>query len=177
MSSDSLSTSAHPRFPVSARPSQGLIQAGWVMVHYCNRAVFLLGRGDFLHDTFLEAPLSTRGVGRFSIDRDAEAPVSTWQDVARLARQTARLSASALSRTADLFVELMAKNDNGEGHPAVIELPISQEMLGQLLGISPVHMNRVLQELRRRNIVSHCKGQFTVMDAASCNELASEVGS
>ncbi len=43
-------------------------------------------------------------------------------------------------------------------------LPLTQEDLGQATGQSNVHVNRVLQELRKRELLSFVQGQLTIHD-------------
>jgi CRP-like cAMP-binding protein len=43
-------------------------------------------------------------------------------------------------------------------------LPLTQTTLGDTLGLSNVHMNRTLQELRSQRLISFKSGQLTVHD-------------
>lgn len=43
-------------------------------------------------------------------------------------------------------------------------LPLTQEQIGDLLGLSVVHLNRKLQELRRQALVASRKGYVTLLD-------------
>ena len=51
------------------------------------------------------------------------------------------------------------------------ELPMSQPTIGDALGLSPVHVNRTIQELRRRNLVSWTGQTVTVLDRARLERL------
>jgi CRP-like cAMP-binding protein len=44
------------------------------------------------------------------------------------------------------------------------EMPMTQEDLADSMGISIVHVNRVLQELRKRNLIQLGQGNLTVLD-------------
>ena len=44
------------------------------------------------------------------------------------------------------------------------ELPLTQEELGDALGLSPVHVNRVLQRMRGEELISLAKGMLTIHD-------------
>jgi CRP-like cAMP-binding protein len=50
-------------------------------------------------------------------------------------------------------------------------LPLSQIALGDALGLSTVHVNRTLQDLRRRGLVRWTGTTVTVMDRARLEEL------
>ncbi|TDR90093.1 Crp/Fnr family transcriptional regulator [Enterovirga rhinocerotis] len=60
----------------------------------------------------------------------------------------------ALSRTAHFLCEMHTRLASvGLGNGDAIELPISQTDLADALGVSAVHMNRTLQELRARKLI------------------------
>lgn len=61
---------------------------------------------------------------------------------------------SALARMAHLFCELFVRLEivgmtNGDGY----EFPLTQSELSECLGLTPVHVNRTLQELRRMGLI------------------------
>ncbi len=43
-------------------------------------------------------------------------------------------------------------------------LPVTQEQLGEALGISTVHVNRTLMDLRRAELIEFAKGRLTILD-------------
>lgn len=45
-----------------------------------------------------------------------------------------------------------------------IKLPLSQAEIGDALGVSTVHVNRVIQELRAKNLISWFGRNFKVLD-------------
>jgi hypothetical protein len=60
----------------------------------------------------------------------------------------------------------------GLGEIEHFEMPINQMDLADALGISTVHVNRVLQELRKRGLLDF-KGRFvTIKDAAGMMSLS-----
>jgi CRP-like cAMP-binding protein len=72
---------------------------------------------------------------------------------------------SALSRMAHLFCELYVRLDlvgrtNGKGY----QFPLTQRELSECLGLTVVHANRTLQELRRRGLVELESRQLTILD-------------
>jgi len=61
---------------------------------------------------------------------------------------------SAISRMAHLFCELYVRLDVvGRTRDSGYQFPLTQRELSECLGLTVVHANRTLQELRRRNLV------------------------
>ena len=80
---------------------------------------------------------------------------------------------SAISRMAQLFCELHARLElvgrtNGDSY----ELPLTQRELAECLGLTVVHANRTLQELRRRGLVEFENRQLTVLDQRGLEGVA-----
>lgn len=80
---------------------------------------------------------------------------------------------SAISRMALLFCELYARLDsvgrtNGKGY----EFPLTQRELAECLGLTVVHANRTLQELRRRRLVELENRQLTIRDRPGLEGVA-----
>lgn len=80
---------------------------------------------------------------------------------------------SASERVAHLFCELHVRllavhrsSDDG------FELPITQADLGDLLGLSPVHINRVLRQLRERRLVLWEGRRVRILDPEGLVALA-----
>ncbi|WP_458095082.1 Crp/Fnr family transcriptional regulator [Roseomonas sp. WA12] len=77
----------------------------------------------------------------------------------RLGRQT------AMERTAHLLLELRHRlSAVGLAGPDRFPLPLTQETLADTLGLSTVHMNRTLQELRRARLLRLERGQVELPD-------------
>jgi CRP-like cAMP-binding protein len=71
----------------------------------------------------------------------------------------------AYGRIAHLFCEMMVKlRAVGLADGNTCELPITQTELGDALGTSTVHVNRVLQELRGDGLITLRSGSLTVLD-------------
>ena len=86
--------------------------------------------------------------------------------VARLGRM------SAPERFAHLLLQLhdrLAVIGAVENHAFV--MPLSQEMLGDLLGLSTVHVNRTVQELRRQKLISAERNVVHLLDVAALERL------
>ena len=72
---------------------------------------------------------------------------------------------SALARMAHLFCELLLRLEvagltNGHSY----EFPLTQAELGECLGLTTVHVNRTLQELRRLNLIQVGGRRVTIFD-------------
>jgi CRP-like cAMP-binding protein len=52
------------------------------------------------------------------------------------------------------------------------EMPLTQEQVGEALGITGVHANRVIKQLRREGVVDLHRGRVTVLDEGKLLELA-----
>lgn len=74
-------------------------------------------------------------------------------------------SRSAIARMAHLFCELCARLDIvGLVQGNSYRLPISQQELSEMLGITPVHANRTLQQLRKQGLMEFARGIVTIND-------------
>ena len=60
----------------------------------------------------------------------------------------------------------------GRGEGSGFELPLTQEQIADALGITAVHSNRVIRQLREDGVVDLHRGQVTVLDEAKFQELA-----
>lgn len=80
---------------------------------------------------------------------------------------------SALSRMAHLFCELHAQLDVvGRAARDGYEFPLTQRELSECLGLTVVHANRTLQELRRRGLVELENRQLTIRDRGGLEGVA-----
>lgn len=69
----------------------------------------------------------------------------------------------AFGRLAHLFCEVMTRmEDSGQADGDRCRFPVSQVELGEATGMSAVHVNRTLQELRKENLVSFAAGVLTI---------------
>ena len=74
---------------------------------------------------------------------------------------------------AHLFCELSARlnvvgRTNGDGY----ELPLTQRELSECLGLTVVHANRTLQELRRRGLIELESRQLTIVNRPGLEGVA-----
>ena len=72
---------------------------------------------------------------------------------------------NAIERTAHLLLELSARlRLVGLGDKAGYECPLSQYMLADALGLSAVHINRTLRELREEKLLTFQRGRVVIHD-------------
>ena len=79
----------------------------------------------------------------------------------------------AASRLAHTVVELRRRLAvTGRATGDTFDMPLTQEQISEALGITPVHANRIIRQLRDDNIVDISRGRVTVLDEANLAELA-----
>jgi CRP-like cAMP-binding protein len=80
---------------------------------------------------------------------------------------------SAISRMAHLFCELYVRLDVvGRARDNGYEFPLTQRELSECLGLTVVHANRTLQELRRRGLVKLENRHLKILDRRGLEGLA-----
>ena len=80
---------------------------------------------------------------------------------------------SAIERTAHFFMELAERLhliDPSQG--AEFKCPLTQYVLADALGLSAIHVNRVLRELRELNLLTAQHGRVTIHDLAGLRKLS-----
>ena len=81
---------------------------------------------------------------------------------------------SADRQMAHLFCELLVRMQVvGLATDNAFAFPLTQEDLGSVLGISGVHVNRMLQSLREQNLIVLKSGRLVVPDVAALKAFAS----
>jgi CRP-like cAMP-binding protein len=79
----------------------------------------------------------------------------------------------APARLAHVIVELRERlKVIGRVEGASFEMPLTQEQIGEALGITAVHANRVIKQLRQEGIVALHRGRVDVLNEAKLLELA-----
>lgn len=87
--------------------------------------------------------------------------------IVRLGRQ------SALERSAHLFLELRERcAAAGLADGARFPMPLTQEVLSDALGLSIVHLNRTLQQMKRDGLIEHRSGWMTILDTARMKTIS-----
>ena len=84
-----------------------------------------------------------------------------------LGRQSARERVAHL--ICELAVRLGCSDDDGE---ISFELPLTQEHLADALGLTPVHVNRTLGQLRAEGMLASSVRRFEVRDVAALRRIA-----
>ena len=79
----------------------------------------------------------------------------------------------APSRLAHIVVELRERlKVIGQVQGAWFEMPLTQEQIGEAMGITPVHANRIVKQLRDDNVLEFHRGSVRVIDEQKLLELA-----
>ena len=86
----------------------------------------------------------------------AEASISSeW--MLNIGRRNAR------TRIAHLFCELAARMDKPDIAPGqTYKLPMTQEQLGDAIGLTAVHINRMIKELKKEGLIVISKNTITI---------------
>ena len=80
---------------------------------------------------------------------------------------------SALERVAHLLCELRVRMEGvGLARNAEYDLDFTQVELSDILGLSPVHVNRILQQLRRTGLIKLLAGTVTILDETTLETVA-----
>ena len=80
---------------------------------------------------------------------------------------------SSIERVAHLMCELYLRSVVVNGAPAgEASLPISQVIFVDALGMTPVHINRILRELREAGAMSFSRGNLRVLDPVKLVQIA-----
>ena len=72
---------------------------------------------------------------------------------------------NAASRMAHLYCEIGCRENGGDGYDGLsFGFPATQANLADMLGLTPVHVNRTLQQLREQRLIQHSRRIVTIMD-------------
>jgi CRP-like cAMP-binding protein len=95
-------------------------------------------------------------------------------DEAHLLNQLIRVGRqSAYERVAHLILELRERLMTvGLASVDTLPVPLTQEMLADALGLSIVHLNRTLQQLRRENLIQFRSGMMRLLQPERLAEIA-----
>jgi CRP-like cAMP-binding protein len=78
----------------------------------------------------------------------------------------------AVARLGHFFCEIEAKlRAVGLSDGREFALPMTQMDLGEACGMTPVHINRMLRELRERGLMRFSRGKVTIMDLPALRRL------
>jgi CRP-like cAMP-binding protein len=80
---------------------------------------------------------------------------------------------SALERTAHFFMELAERLDLiGVAVETEFECPLNQYVIADALGLTAIHVNRVLRQLRERGLLTVQRGKVRVHNARDLRNLS-----
>jgi CRP-like cAMP-binding protein len=80
---------------------------------------------------------------------------------------------SSRERVAHLILELFLRAVRiGLSDGTMMELPLPQAVLADALGMTPVHINRILQELRRSGAIELSRGVLRIKDPAALTHIS-----
>jgi CRP-like cAMP-binding protein len=71
---------------------------------------------------------------------------------------------SALQRVAHLFCELDVRLAARRREPGSFDMPLTQEQLADAVGLTPVHVNRTMQQLRSQGLIATANRTVTLPD-------------
>lgn len=78
---------------------------------------------------------------------------------------------SAVERLAHLLCELSVRLDTGDGEASSFPFPLTQEHLADALGLTSVHINRTMQQLRGEGLVETAERIMTLPDVAQLRRV------
>ena len=79
---------------------------------------------------------------------------------------------SACERVAHLICELHRRLDCDARHSLTIDMPLLQADLADVVGMTPIHVNRMLQQLRGLGLIQSSHNHITISDLAGLQRLA-----
>jgi CRP-like cAMP-binding protein len=80
---------------------------------------------------------------------------------------------NAISRMAHLFCELFLRLEvAGATDGLSYDFPLTQDQLASCLGLTPVHVNRTLQALRRRGLIELQNKRLTILNRSELETVA-----
>jgi CRP-like cAMP-binding protein len=173
-----------------------LILAGWACRHrtledgrrqilqfllpgdLCDVHNALLGRMDHSIGALTEvryAEIAHERIAELEADPDLRRALQ-WQSVLAAAAQrewTVNIGLrNAMERLAHLFCELFVRlraMDMTDGHAC--DFPLTQVDLAEATGLTPVHVNRTLQEMRRTGLIVLDRRRLTIPDLTTLQEV------
>lgn len=107
-----------------------------------------------------------------------ELAIPFWRDATAYANIIAKAvvnnnSKSAIARLAYLLCEMGARSElAGLGKRSHYPLEVTQEQMGEMLGLTAVHTNRMLAELRKRSLASFASRSVHIADWSELAALA-----
>ena len=146
----------------------------------CDLHVGLLAEMDHSIQTVTAATVATISRADMDVIMDRHPSVAKAMYTAQLVDEgtmrawiTSMGRRSSVERVAHLMCELYIRARNiGLTTEATFALPLSQLLLADSLGMTPVHLNRVLKELRLSGAMTLQRGSLLITDPAKLVQIA-----
>ena len=118
-----------------------------------------------------------RVIGEVSSIRDLFWALTVAENVAMTDRIVSLGGRSSRQRVAHFLLDLLVRMEAlGQAPFGTLRLPLTQQDIGDVLGLSTVHVNRTLQALRDDGLVSSKGRTYTVRDRSRLQALAEGTG-
>jgi len=168
-------------FPADINPSQGpAAHHGLPRARGLLRSACLHSQGND-HSIGTLSPCTVVDIPRARILKLTERPRilralwwATLVDEATLREWLVNIGArDGLQRVAHLICELLLRLQTvGLANGNTYELPLTQAELGDTMGLSTVHMNRVIQQLRAKELITLKAQKLVILDVARLKKLS-----
>ncbi|WP_231639115.1 Crp/Fnr family transcriptional regulator [Sphingomonas profundi] len=146
----------------------------------CDLHIGLLAEMDHSIQTVTPSVVATISRGEMDAMMDGHREIARAMYVAQLVDQatmrawiTSMGRRTSIERVAHLMCELYLRARNiGLTDEPTFGLPLSQLLLADSLGMTPVHLNRVLKELRQKEVMVLRRGSLIITDPAKLVQIA-----
>lgn len=146
----------------------------------CDLHIGLLAAMDHSIQTITPALVAMIGRSQMDVLMDEHQSIARAMYVAQLIDEgvmrawiTSMGRRASIERVAHLMCELYLRARNiGLADGDTVELPLSQLLLADSLGMTPVHLNRVLKELRLAGAMTLARGSLLITDPNKLNQIA-----
>ena len=146
----------------------------------CDLHIGLLAEMDHSIQTITTAQVATIERGEMDAILDTHRSVANAMYIAQLVDEgtlrawiTSMGRRTSSERVAHLMCELYIRARNiGLISEATFTLPLSQLLLADSLGMTAVHLNRVLKRLKREGVMNLQRGRIIILDPAALAQIA-----
>lgn len=194
----------HEHLTRSGEPQDAIfcIEEGWVGRYTVlgagrRQITALYLPGDYCEPQWIIRPRSTESIIALTPVRAWRKPIVKLTEVDRtspdarellgaipriIERQSAWITAlgrkSAVERISSLMVEFMDRMKvAGRSQSDRFPMPLTQSEIGDVVGLTPIHVNRVMKDLKNRGIIEARSRFVTVRDQAELRAIANATGS
>lgn len=132
---------------------------------YGVRALTAINVVELPRDRILELADQHSGIARAFIWLTLMENAALTEAALSLSRRSAR------ERLSHLLCELSVRLDADEDRPC-FAFPLTQDHIADVLGLTPVHVNRTMQQLRADKLIEVKNRVVTILDAAALRQVA-----